>query len=160
MHPTFRDGPIEGLIVRPLVQHEDSRGWLTELFRRDELPPGFEPAMAYASQTLPGVSRGPHEHRHQTDLFACFGPGNLQLFAWDTRPHSETYGNRMTLIMGTSNPVIVLVPPGVVHGYRNEGDEPALVFNAPDRLFAGERRQEPVDEIRHEDEPDSPFSFD
>ena len=156
----FRQGPIEGLIVRSLVRHEDSRGWLVELFRSDELPAGFEPAMAYASQTLPGVSRGPHEHREQTDMFACFGPGNLRLFVWDARPESVTHGNRMEVEMGVSSPVVVLVPPGVVHGYRNEGDEPALVVNVPNRLFAGEGRREAIDEIRHEDQPDSPYSFD
>lgn len=160
MYPPFQDGPIDGLIVRPLLRLEDSRGWLVELFRRDELPHDLEPAMAYASLTLPEVSRGPHEHRHQTDLFACFGPGDLQLFAWDARSESATYGNRMTLLMGSSNPVVVLVPPGVVHGYQNMSNEPALIFNAPNRLFAGEGRREPIDEIRHEDLPDSPFLFD
>ena len=160
MPSAFQLGPIDGLIVRPLVLHEDSRGWLIELFRSDDSPSGFRPEMAYVSQTLPGVSRGPHEHRQQTDLFACFGPGDLRLLAWDARPESATYGNRTELVMGASNPVVVLVPPGVVHGYRNERDEPALLFNAPNQLFAGEGRREAIDEIRHEDQPDSPFSFD
>ena len=66
----------------------------------------------------------------------------------------------MTLLMGSSNPVVVLVPPRVVHGYQNISNEPALIFNAPNRLFAGEGRREPIDEIRHEDLPDSPFLFD
>jgi dTDP-4-dehydrorhamnose 3,5-epimerase len=156
----YQQGPIDGLIVRKLTFHQDSRGWLAELFRFDELPPGFQPVMAYASQTLPGACRGPHEHRRQTDLFACFGPGNLRLVAWDARPDSPTCGNRTTVIMGSSNPLIVLIPPGVVHGYRNDGDEPALVVNAPDRLFAGVGRREEIDEIRHEIDPLSPFTFD
>ncbi len=156
----YKEGPIEGLVIRQLTFHQDSRGWLTELFRSDELPLGFQPAMSYASQTLPGASRGPHEHRYQTDLFACFGPGNLRLVAWDARPDSPTCGNRTTLVMGSSSPLIVFIPPGVVHGYRNEGGEPALLFNAPDRLFAGSGRREDVDEIRHEEDPDSPFTLD
>ncbi len=159
MSSKFQEGPIDGLIIRPLQFHEDSRGWLVELFRADELPAGFQPAMAYASQTLPGASRGPHEHCHQSDLFACFGPGNLRLVAWDARPNSRTKGNQMTVIMGQSNPLAVVIPPGVVHGYRNEGDTPALVLNTPDRLFAGQGRQEEIDEIRHEDDLHSPFSL-
>jgi dTDP-4-dehydrorhamnose 3,5-epimerase len=51
----------------------------------------------------------------------------------------------------------VIVPPGVVHGYKNIGDKPGWVFNAPNRLYAGRGKQEPVDEIRHEDEDGSPF---
>lgn len=156
----YQEGPVDGLIVRQLKFHEDCRGWLTELFRQDELPPGMQPAMAYASQTLPGACRGPHEHRCQTDLFACFGPGDLRLVVWDARQDSPTCGNRTSLVMGASNPAVVIIPPGVVHGYRNEGTAPALVFNAPNRLFAGPGRQEEVDEIRHEDQPDSPFRFD
>jgi dTDP-4-dehydrorhamnose 3,5-epimerase len=52
---------------------------------------------------------------------------------------------------------MVVVPAGVVHAYKNIGDVPGMVFNAPNRLFAGEGRKEPVDEIRHESDPDSPF---
>jgi dTDP-4-dehydrorhamnose 3,5-epimerase len=48
----------------------------------------------------------------------------------------------------------------VVHAYRNVGGEPGLVFNCPDRLYKGPGRKEPVDEIRHEDDPASPFQLD
>lgn len=156
----FHEGPIEGLVVRPLTRHEDARGWLIELFRCDELPPELAPVMAYVSQTLPGATRGPHEHRDQTDLFACFGPGDLELTAWDARAASPTRGNRTTLRIGRSNPMLVAIPPGVVHGYRNTSEEPALVVNAPNRLYAGRGRSEQVDEIRHEERADSPFRLD
>jgi dTDP-4-dehydrorhamnose 3,5-epimerase len=156
----FREGPIEGLIVRPLERLEDARGWLIELYREDELAAAMHPVMAYASQTLPGVVRGPHEHRRQTDCFAFVGPGDFKLYLWDTRTDSPTSGNRHTLLAGESNRQLVLIPPGVVHAYRNVSQVPGLVFNAPDRLYAGEGRKEPVDEIRYEDRPDSPFLID
>ena len=75
---TFSDGPIEGLLVQDLVLWRDERGWLGELFRSDELNPRLHPAMAYVSETLPGVVRGPHEHIEQTDYFAFIGPGDFQ----------------------------------------------------------------------------------
>ena len=34
----FREGPIEGVIFRPLAPHNDHRGWLIELYREDEVP--------------------------------------------------------------------------------------------------------------------------
>jgi len=34
-----------------------------------------------------------------------------------------------------------------------------LVINLPNRLYRGEGKQNGVDEIRHEDTPDSPFGF-
>jgi len=156
----FHQGPIDGLVVKPLERLEDARGWLIELYRRDELAPAVQPAMAYVSQTLPGVARGPHEHREQTDCFAFVGPGDFKLYLWDTRPDSPTSGNRQTLLVGESNRQLVLVPPGVVHAYKNVGEVAGLVFNAPTRLYRGEGRKEPVDEIRHEDRPGSPFVLD
>jgi dTDP-4-dehydrorhamnose 3,5-epimerase len=157
---TFLDGPIDGVIVRALMAHSDSRGWLMELYRADELPRQYHPVMAYLSQTMPGFARGPHEHAEQADYFAFFGPGEFLLYLWDLRPQSPTHGRRMKLAVGESNKQSVLVPPGVVHGYKNIGDVPGWVFNAPNRLYAGEGKHGPVDEIRHEDRPDSPCRID
>lgn len=155
----YRDGPIDGVVVRPLRRFQDERGWLIELFREDELSAQLAPVMAYVSETLPGVVRGPHEHVSQTDYFAFVGPGDFRLFLWDARADSPTAGNRLVVRAGASAPHSVIVPPGVVHGYRNVSDVPAWAFNAPNRLYAGPRKSEPVDEIRHEDDTDSPFQI-
>ncbi|HLO97024.1 MAG TPA: dTDP-4-dehydrorhamnose 3,5-epimerase family protein [Fimbriimonas sp.] len=144
-----------GVVIKSLKSFQDSRGHLTELFRSDELPEGFLPTMSYISVTHPGVSRGPHEHVHQSDLFA-FVDGEYELRLWENRPGYEPWEGVFTV--GESNPVTVIVPPGVVHGYKNVGDRDAYVINLPDKLYAGEGRKEPVDEIRHE-EIDSPFSM-
>ena len=153
-------GPIEGVLIRPLVRHEDARGWLVELFRDDDLLGGVRPAMGYASETLPGVARGPHEHREQTDYFAFLGPGDFKLYLWDAREDSPTRGHRQTLVVGASNRVAAAIPPGVVHAYKNVGPVAGLVLNFPDALYAGRGKREPVDEIRHEDRTDSPFVLD
>jgi dTDP-4-dehydrorhamnose 3,5-epimerase len=156
----FVDGPIQGVVVRPVSPHTDGRGWLAEIFRHDELPQEFHPVMAYVSETLPGVQRGPHEHATQTDYFAFLGPGDFVLYLWDMREASPTRGNRLKMSVGQSNRQIVIVPPGVVHAYKNRGVVAGWVFNAPNRLYGGEGRHEAVDEIRHEDVPDIPFLLD
>ena len=142
-----------------MSKYTDRRGWLIELFRSDELPVELLPTMVYISQTEPGVARGPHEHVDQTDYFAFVGPGTFELSAWDARPDSATYGHRLRATVGVDHPCAVIVPPGVVHGYRNVGQEPGWVFNGPNRLYAGYGKQGPVDEIRHEDLKDSPFQM-
>jgi len=147
----FRDGPIDGVTFRPLAPHKDHRGWLIELYREDELPADEHPVMAYVSETLPGVARGPHEHVDQTDYFAFLGPGEFLLYLWDARAASPTRGHCMRVAVGQSNRQCVVVPPGVVHAYKNVGQTPGWVFNAPNRLYAGAGKREPVDEIRHED---------
>jgi dTDP-4-dehydrorhamnose 3,5-epimerase len=154
---SFTKGPIEGVVVRQIRKFVDERGWLAELFRHDDVAPEFHPVMGYISVTEPGVLRGPHEHVDQADLFCFVGPSNFKLRMWDNRADSPTYGNVMTVHGGHDNPVSVIVPKGVVHAYKNVGSSPGTVINCPNRLFMGQDRREPIDEIRHEDDPDTPF---
>lgn len=156
----FREGEITGVVVRDLRRFNDDRGWLSELFRQDDLDGEFFPAMAYTSSTRPGVTRGPHEHVDQADLFCFLGPSNFRLRMWDNRADSATYRNVMTLTVGADNPKSVLIPKGVVHAYQNIGEVDGIVINCPNRLYMGTGRQEPIDEIRHEDDPDTIFRID
>lgn len=156
----FSEGSIKDVIIKPLKKHKDDRGWLVELFREDEVDPEIMPVMSYISETLPGVARGPHEHVDQTDYFAFIGPSTFKLYLWDDRKNSPTYKNKMAFTAGVDEPMVVVIPPGIVHAYKNVGQDNGIVFNAPNRLFAGRHRKEQVDEIRHEDDPGSPFQLD
>jgi dTDP-4-dehydrorhamnose 3,5-epimerase len=155
--PVIRGGPLPGVRVLPARPFSDRRGWLLEVFRLDEVAEDLAPRMGYVSMTFPGVVRGPHEHREQTDWFCFAGPSLFRLTLWDTREDSPARGEKMVVECGEGRPAIVVIPPGVVHAYRNIGSGEGLVFNCPNRLYAGESRREPVDEIRHEDAPGSPF---
>jgi dTDP-4-dehydrorhamnose 3,5-epimerase len=140
---------IEGILIKHLQRIVDQRGWLLEMFRCDEWDYGNWPAQSYVSLTMPGVARGPHEHLNQTDLF-CFFSSSFQISLWDQRINSKTFQKTLSIIAGAADPILILVPPGVVHGYRNVGDDFGLVINFPNRLYAGYRKAFPVDEIRHE----------
>lgn len=157
MPDSFRDGEIKGVIVRRLTKAFDSRGWLAELFRHDDLAEEFVPVMAYISATNPGITRGPHEHVEQADLFCFIGPSNFKLRMWDNREGSETFGSVATLIVGQDNPSAVLVPAGVVHAYQNIGEHDGIVINCPNRLYRGTGRKDEVDEIRHENDGETRF---
>lgn len=157
---TFTIGDIDGVVVKPLVKYTDARGWLCELFRQDELTEEFFPVMAYISMTHPGVARGPHEHVEQADLFGFLGPSTFEITMWDNRKRSRTYGNKMVIRAGETEPKTVLIPPGVVHAYKNVGKSVGMVTNYPNRLFAGREKKEEVDEIRHESEPNTIFTLD
>jgi dTDP-4-dehydrorhamnose 3,5-epimerase len=157
---TFRDGTIESVIWKPLKFFRDQRGWLCEFFRHDELPEASWPVMAYMSMTEPGIARGPHEHVDQADYFCFIGPSDFKVYLWDARPTSPTYGHKEIKVVGASEPFGLVVPPGVVHAYKNVGEGQGIVFNAANRLYAGWGRKETVDEIRHEDKPDSLYHLD
>lgn len=180
----FREGKIEGVIIKKLDKYVDNRGYLIETFRIDQLAEGLRPQMSYVSYTRPGIARGPHEHREQTDIFCFIGPGSFKIKLWDNREGSPTYGNFMEIVGGRENQnnqdkqdkqsnqnrqnnqnkqnsqnnqdnlISVIVPPGVVHGYKNISNEDGMVLNFPDRLYRGWGKREEVDEIRHEDAQD------
>ena len=158
----FRDGDIEGVFIKKMETYADNRGWLGELFRKDDLTLNliqndskFYPAMSYISITNPDVVRGPHEHREQTDYF-CF-LGKFRLYLWDNRKGSPTHKNKK--VLENADRLIVVVPPGVVHAYKNIDSKDAMVLNFPDRLYAGWNRKEKVDEVRYENDFNSPFKI-
>jgi dTDP-4-dehydrorhamnose 3,5-epimerase len=153
----FTKGPIEGVKVTLYRKFVDERGWLTELFRNDELEPEFNPTMAYISITKPGILRGPHEHVDQADLFCWVGPGDFKVSLWDNRPTSPTYRNRMELMFGANAPGSLIVPKGVVHCYRCVSSVDGWVINCPNQLFMGTNKLEAIDEIRHEEDDENPF---
>ncbi len=143
---------MEGFEIKELHPFEDQRGWLAEIIRDDES--GFRPVMSYLSMTKPGLVRGPHEHIEQTDYF-CF-IGKFRIYLWDNRKGSPTYKEHK-LFDTSETPTIAIVPPGIVHAYKNMANTDGLVINMPDMLYRGEGKKESVDEVRYEDDPLSPF---
>ncbi|HNV96756.1 MAG TPA: dTDP-4-dehydrorhamnose 3,5-epimerase family protein [bacterium] len=161
---------FNGLIIKKLEKYHDDRGWLCEVYREDEIKniisknensqfDTYKPVMTYVSVTNPGIVRGPHEHKFQSDCFVFTGPGNFSLCLWDNRKDSETYGIYIEMKVGEINPMCVIVPPGIVHGYKCISDVPAWSINLPDKLYKGPGKTEEVDEIRWEQVENSPFKI-
>lgn len=148
---------IPGVVFFDIETYEDDRGLLIELFRNDCLEKNNYPKMAYISETKPGVVRGPHEHINQADYFCFMGPGTFELILWENR---EDYVYEERHIVGAENPVAVIVPPGIIHAYKNISENIGLVFNAPNQLYAGPNKLYEVDEIRHELNKDTIYIVD
>lgn len=147
---------IDGVIIKKLDKFPDDRGWLSEIFRTDS--DQYQPAMSYISETKPGVVRGPHEHINQSDLFV-FLIGRFRLYLWDNRQGAKNYRQLETHEFGEDNLTSVIIPPGVVHAYKCISDTPAMVINLPDKLYKGQDKNQEIDEIRWEADPDSPFKI-
>lgn len=146
---------IEGIEIKRLHSHADERGYLMELFRRDD--PFFEQfGQAYVSLSYPGVIRAWHCHRQQTDHI-CVVRGMAKLVAFDNRLGSPTLGKVTELFVGEHNPILVRIPPMVYHGYKAISHEPILLVNFPSEPYD---RSAP-DELRLPfDTPEIPYEWD
>ena len=147
---------IDGVVVRQLRRNADERGWLMEVLRKDwaDVFPGF--GQAYVSLNYPGVIRAWHFHKKQTDVFVCLA-GMIKVPLYDGRDGSATKGRIDEYFIGDDNPLAILIPPGIYHGYKTIGTRPSLLLNFPDQLYD---RDQP-DEFRVPyDSPDVPYSWD
>lgn len=132
---------IAGVMIETGALWPDDRGFFTELFRFGvpgvEAPftSGFSPsAQISVAASFPGVIKAMHYHRLQTDLWAPVR-GQLQVALYDLRCKSATFGGVNTLYLGEWRPWRLRIPPGVGHGYKVVGAEPALMVYATDRFY-------------------------
>ena len=132
---------IEGVGIGPLCVFADDRGFFTELARlgsaglAEQMTPGG-PARIQVSATLtyPGTIKAIHYHYEQTDLWAPVA-GMLQVFLYDMRKNARTFGRVNTIYAGTLRPWEILIPPGVAHGYKVIGTEPAVLIYLTNRFY-------------------------
>jgi dTDP-4-dehydrorhamnose 3,5-epimerase len=117
---------IDGVRVKQLIRHSDDRGFFEEIVRDDDgLLRRF--GQASMSKTYPGVIKAFHYHERQDDLW-FFPVGNAQVVLYDLREDSPTKGETNVFYMGEDNPIAVLIPAGVAHGYRTLGEKPAIII--------------------------------
>ncbi len=76
--------------------------------------------------TFPGRVRAWGIHRITTDrLFAA--TGSLCIVCYDGRRDSPTFGTLNEFLLGARNPGLVVIPPGLYHGWKNVGDDEAAM---------------------------------
>ena len=131
---------IDGVTMRKLRMIPDERGYLMEMLRSDW--PEFEKfGQVYVTAVYPGVVKGWHYHRIQTDHFICVG-GMAKVVLYDGREDSPTQGEVNEFFMGQLNPILVKIPPGVMHGFKGVSPEMALIVNIPTELYQYDRPDE------------------
>lgn len=121
-----RFGEILGVTVKRLVRHPDDRGFFQEILRDDDhLLRRF--GQASLSMSYPGVIKAFHYHERQDDLW-FFPVGSAQVVLYDLRPDSPTQGITQVLYPGQDNPILIVIPVGVAHGYRVLGSTPLMIL--------------------------------
>ena len=117
---------IEGVVVKKLVTHSDDRGYFREVVRADDgLLRQF--GQSAVTKTYAGVIKAFHWHKDQDDLWYVVD-GMARIVLYDRRPGSATHGATQVVYAGDDNPVVVLIPNGVAHGYQVLGNKPIMLF--------------------------------
>jgi dTDP-4-dehydrorhamnose 3,5-epimerase len=119
-------GKIDGVVVKKLLTFPDDRGYLREILRADDdLLRAF--GQTVVTKTYPGVIKAFHWHQDQDDVWYVHD-GMARIVMYDRRPGSPTQGETQVVYAGEANPLIVLIPTGVAHGYQVLGDQPITLF--------------------------------
>jgi dTDP-4-dehydrorhamnose 3,5-epimerase len=130
----LRLDPIEGVryrLARPVSHYH---GHLTEAFRTDWGLTDAPIVQVTLTLTFPGRIRAWGIHRFTIDrLFAA--TGSLLIVCYDGRCGSRTFRCINEFMLGERNQGLVVIPPGVYHGWQNIGDAEATIVSMPSQLY-------------------------
>ena len=146
---------IDGVATKKLRVIPDERGRLMEILRADDqLFSRF--GQVYMTTVYPGVVKGWHYHKKQTDHFAVV-KGMAKLVLYDNRDDSPTKGDINEFFVGEHNPLLVKIPPLVLHGFKCISEEEAICITVPTEVY----NYEQPDEFRIDPHKnDIPYSWD
>jgi dTDP-4-dehydrorhamnose 3,5-epimerase len=117
----IKDVKLENLVVR-----SDDRGYLIEILRATD-PHFTKFGQVYLVGNLTrGTIRAFHKHDELWDWF-FISHGCAKFALYDDRPESPTYKETNTFIIGERQPGLLVVPPGVYHGWMSLQDDTQLI---------------------------------
>ena len=126
---------IDGVRIVELGNVLTRSGWMAEVFRTDWPEVQITVRQVTWVELAPGAVTDWHRHAGQTDHLIGVG-GRIKLALWDGRDTSPTKGASEIIRIGAIRPVMVIVPPGVWHGLRNESGQPAGYLNVQDQVYS------------------------
>ena len=145
---------IDGVKTKKLKVIPDERGRLMEMLRSDD-DLFIKFGQVYLTTAYPGVVKGWHYHRAQTDNMVVV-KGMMKIVLYDARTASPTPGEVNEFFMGDYNPLLLHIPPYVYHGFKCISVEEALVINCPTDAYC----YQAPDEYRVDpDDPSIPYNW-
>ena len=117
---------ITGVIVKQLKINSDDRGFFAEILKFGEKSFQEIKQTSY-TETYPGVIKAFHWHKKQWDIWFV-AAGMAQVVLHDLRKKSPTQGETEVIYAGENNRVVIVIPPGVAHGYRVLGRKKVGLF--------------------------------
>ena len=102
---------LNGVKIKKIIRYHDDRGFFSEIIKFEEETFCNVKQTSY-TETYPNVIKASLYHKKQFDL----------------RRNSPSYKQTQEICAGETNPVLVLIPPGVAHGYQVLGNQKACLF--------------------------------
>ncbi|HOW27493.1 MAG TPA: dTDP-4-dehydrorhamnose 3,5-epimerase family protein [Elusimicrobiota bacterium] len=138
----WNQSTIGGVQLVALETNMDDRGYLVEIVRStDPYVPKFGQVYLVGNLTR-GVVRAFHKHEVLWDYF-FISHGSAKFVLVDDRPQSPTYGAVNIFILSTKKHSLLVIPPGVFHGWMSLEDDTQMISTASEVY----NRQKP-DEVR------------
>lgn len=122
---------IDGVFLIPLSVHLDDRGYVIELIRATDPFLKKFGQVYIAGTTSKGTIRAFHKHFKLWDYF-FIATGSAKFAFYDDRKNSPTYKKMDTIILTQRNPSLIIVPPGIYHGWMALEDHTLLISTASD----------------------------
>ncbi|MBN2257513.1 MAG: dTDP-4-dehydrorhamnose 3,5-epimerase family protein [Anaerolineaceae bacterium] len=120
---------INGVDSIILESHEDDRGYLYEIIHsNDPFLPQFG-QVYLVGDPVRNTVRAFHKHSQLFDYF-CIVHGSAKFILKDDRRDSSTYQNMDTYVLSSRNPKLLVVPPGVYHGWMSLEDDTIMISTA------------------------------
>ena len=124
---------IEGVNVKRLKKLSDERGFLMEIMRCDDkLFKKF--GQVYMTTAKPGYVKAWHYHKKQTDNFVCV-KGSMRVGLYDGREHSKTKGEVQEFILSLDEPILLQIPPKILHGFESNIEEESVIISIPTEKY-------------------------
>lgn len=118
---------IDGMHVVPLQRFSDERG--SVLLMLKETDPHFVRfGEIYFSTVYRGVVKAWKNHRRMHANYACVH-GRVKVVLHDAREGSPTRAETMELHISPEEHTLVVIPPGVWHGFQGVGDPLSILAN-------------------------------
>jgi dTDP-4-dehydrorhamnose 3,5-epimerase len=120
---------IKDVSLIDLKMNQDDRGFLYEVVHITD-PFVTQFGQVYiVGDPVRGTIRAYHKHDELHDWF-CIVKGSAKFVLKDDRANSETYGEVAAFVLSERQPKLLIVPPGIYHGWMSLEDDTLMVSTA------------------------------
>lgn len=125
---------------KPDLKQKVKLGFFMEVLRDDD---GLLKKFGQSNFTVAykGTIKAFHWHKYQDDLW-FLASGRAAIVLYDARKKSKTFGQTEVIYGGTDDYKLVLIPQGIVHGYKVLSKEPCLLFYHVTKSYNAEKPDE------------------